>query len=73
MQAATSSGVPVRRARDRVEQPLEPFESAPLTVKSRVSSVSISPGATAFTVTPRRATSTATVRVKAISPALEAA
>ena len=33
-------------------------------------SVSIRPGATAFTVTPRRATSAATVLVKAIRPAL---
>ena len=72
MQAATSSGDP-GRAGIASSRTLEPLESAPLPVKSRVSSVSIRPGATAFTVTPRRATSAATVRVKAISPALEAA
>jgi hypothetical protein len=33
----------------------------------------MNPGETAFTVTPRRATSTATVLVKAIRPAFEAA
>jgi hypothetical protein len=40
---------------------------------SGTKSVCTRPGATAFTVTPRRATSTATVRVSASSPAFDAA
>jgi len=73
MQEATSSGEPARLAGIASSSPPDPFESDPSEVNSRVRWVSISPGATAFTVTPRRATSTATVRVKAINPALEAA
>ena len=66
MQAATSSGVPTRRAGIAVDQVLA-------SSRPRSASVSIRPGATALTVTPRRATSTATVLVKPISPAFEAA
>jgi len=42
-------------------------------VSSSVMSVWMKPGATAFTVTPRRETSAATVWVMAMSPALAAA
>src|SRR6185312_8217023 len=62
--AATSSGVPARLA--GIAASRSPFRSA-------VMSVSIRPGATALTVTPRRATSAATVFVIAIRPAFEAA
>src|SRR6201999_2878758 len=64
MQAATSSGLPIRRAGIA-------FAMSPSSTSS-VKAVSISPGATALTVTPRRAASAATVLVKPITPAFEA-
>src|SRR5215211_2319036 len=62
--AAISSGVPGRRAGTAS------ISSSPT---PSVSSVSTKPGATALTVTERRATSAATVFVSATSPAFEAA
>ena len=62
--AATSSGVPMRRAGIASTIPFP---------MSCVSLVYTNPGATAFTVIPRLATSTATVFVKPIRPAFDAA
>ena len=61
MQAATSSGVPARRAGMR---------SAIAVEQSSVMSVAMKPGATALTVMLRRATSAATVLVMPIEPGL---
>ena len=62
--AATSSGVPVRFAG---------IASMTASGTSSVMSVAMKPGATALTVTPRRATSVATVLVMPIRPAFAAA
>ena len=66
--AATSSGVPSRFKRN-LRRPLVARPS----VIARVMSVSISPGATAFTVMLREATSCASAFANPIRPAFDAA